>query len=145
MSDYQKITIKAIERGAVTIEVVENVSSRALSSIFDAGDRRGIEDDNERATPEDWVKIGAMLLFGEKAMSGDVEAPDDGAPEPDHFVANVTKLEATPIGEGDSDNPIYRALLRVDLKNAKHAELFAVGESFGAVADLGGDFEDVFG
>jgi hypothetical protein len=80
----------------------------------------------------------------EKARAGDVRPPESGPPTPEGFVENVTKLEATSIGEGDSSNPIYRALLRVDLTNAKHAKLFRVGESFGAVADLGGDFDELF-
>ena len=30
-------------------------------------------------------------------------------------------------------------------KKPKHTELFTEGETFGAVADVGGDFEDIFG
>ncbi len=127
MSDYQTVTVKARDKAAVTIA------------------RRGIDDGKQSADKQDWVKIGAMLLFGEKAMSGDVEAPEDGTPDPGDFVADVVTLEATTIGEGDSKNPIYRAQLRVVLKKAKHAKLFEVGESFGAVADLGGDVEEIFG
>jgi hypothetical protein len=146
MSDYQSVTIKSIEKKTVTIDVVEDSNdSRALASIFDEGARRGIDDGKERAEKQDWLKIGAMLLLGEKAMSGDLEAPEDDTPEPEHFVTDVTKVEATPIGEGNSNNTRYRAVLRVELKKGKHAKLFELGETFGAVADLGGDFEDIFG
>lgn len=147
MSDYQTVTVKAIDKKSITIEVVEHsVSSRALASIFDEGESRGITDGKARAEKQDWLKIGAMLLFGEKAMSGDVELPEDGdEPAPEHLVTDVTKLEATPIGEGDSKNTRYRALLRIDVKKPKHTKLFTVGETFGAAADVGGDFEDIFG
>ena len=57
----------------------------------------------------------------------------------------MTKVETTPIGEGSSNNTRYRAVLRIALKKAKYAKLFKVGETFGAVADLGGDFGDCFG
>jgi hypothetical protein len=57
----------------------------------------------------------------------------------------VKKLEASPIGDGNSNNTRYRAVLRIELAHAKHAKLFEVDESFGAVADLGGDFDDLFG
>ncbi len=144
MSDYQKVTVKAVDAASktVTIEVEENGESRALSSIFDEGARRGIDDDKDRATPEDWRKIAAMLLLDEKARQGDIEEPEDGA-EPDAFVSKVEKVEATVLGEGSSNNPIYRAILRVTVKRslAKH---FKVGESFGAVADPGGDFDELF-
>jgi len=146
MSDYQSVTVKAIEQKIVTIEVVEgSTNSRALASIFDQGAQRGIEDGKERAEKGDWILIGAMLLLGEKAMSGDLDAPEDDAPEPQHYVTEVTKVEATPIGEGSSNNTRYRAVLRIALKKAKYAKLFKVGETFGAVADLGGDFGDCFG
>lgn len=133
ISDYQSVTINAIEETTITIEVTEVGDSRALASLFDEG-----------AEKEDWLKIGAMLLLGEKAMNGDIPMPDDLA-EPEHFVTNVTKVEATPIGEGNANNTLYRAVLRIELADAEYAEVFEVGESFGAVADLGGDFEDIFG
>jgi hypothetical protein len=146
MSDYQSVTIKSIEKKVITIEVVEDShDSRALASIFDEGSRRGIDDGKERADANDWLKIGAMLLLGDKAMSGDIEAPDDEPPEPEHFVSDVTKVEATVIGEGSSENPRYRAVLRIELRAAKYAKVFEVGETFGAVADLGGDFDSCFG
>jgi hypothetical protein len=84
-----------------------------------------------------------MLLLDEKAREGEIEEPEDG-PDPDAFVSKVEKLEATPLGEGSSSNPIYRASLRVTLKKASLAKKFRVGESFGAAADLGGDFGDLF-
>lgn len=146
MSDYQTVTVQSIDKKSVTIEVVEHsVSSRALASIFDEGERRGIDDGKERADKDDWIKIGAMLLFGEKAMNGDVEPQGDDPPTPSDLVTDVTRLEAAPIGEGDSKNTRYRALLRIDVKKARHAMLFKVGETFATVADLGGDFEDLFG
>jgi hypothetical protein len=141
MSDYQTVTIKAVDTKAVTIEVVEDShDSRALSSLFDTGAKRGIDDGQEQAEPADWLKIGAMLLFAEKAMNGDVEPA-----QPDQLVTHVKKLEASPIGDGNSNNTRYRAVLRIELAHAKHAKLFEVDESFGAVADLGGDFDDLFG
>jgi hypothetical protein len=146
MSDYQSVTIKSIEKKVITIEVVEDShDSRALASILDEGSRRGIDDGKERADEKDWLKIGAMLLLGDKAMSGDIEAPDDEPPEPEHFVSDVTKVEATSIGEGNSKNPRYRAVLRIELRAAKYAKVFEVGETFGAVADLGADFDSCFG
>lgn len=146
MSDYQSVTIKSILKKVIVIEVVEDShDSRALASIFDEGARRGIEDGKQVADRQDWLTIGAMLLLGDKAMSGDIEAPEDDTPEPRHFVVDVTKIEATPIGEGNSGNPRYRALLRVELRLAKYAKVFTVGETFGAVADLGGDFDSIFG
>ncbi len=146
MSDYQSVTIRSIEKKVITIEVVEDShDSRALASIFDVGAKRGIDDGKEHADKDDWIKIGAMLLLGDKAMSGEIEAKDDDAPEPEHFVVDVTKVEATAIGEGNSNNQRYRAVLRVELRAAKYAKVFAVGETFGAVADLGGDFDASFG
>ena len=72
MSDYQTVTIKAVDAQAVTIEVVEDSpDSRALSSLFDTGAKRGIDDGQDHAEQADWLKIGAMLLFGEKAMNGE--------------------------------------------------------------------------
>jgi len=91
------------------------------------------------------LKIGAMLLLGDKTMSGDIEAPDDESSEPEHFVSDVTKVEATSIGEGNAKNPRYRAVLRIELRAAKYAKVFEVGETFGAVADLGADFDSCFG
>jgi hypothetical protein len=145
MSDYQTVTVKAVDPAnkTVTIEVEENGESRALSSIFDEGPRRGIDDDQERASPEDWRKIGAMLLLDEKAREGEIEEPEDGA-DPAAFVSKVEKIEATALGEGSSNNPIYRATLRVTVKKASLAKKFEVGESFGAVADPGGDFDELF-
>src|SRR5262245_23572943 len=99
MSGYQTVTVTAVSNTSVTIEVVEHFSSRALSSIFDLGARRGIDDGKDAAEKHDWLKIGAMLLFGEKAMSGDVEQPEDTS-GPDDFVANVVPIESTSIGEG---------------------------------------------
>jgi hypothetical protein len=146
MSSYQSVTIKSIVKKVITIEVVEDShDSRALASIFDEGERRGIEDGKQVADRDDWLLIGAMLLLGDKAMNGDIEAPDDESPEPQHFVADVTKVEATPIGEGNSGNPRYRAVLRIELRAAKYAKVFAVGETFSAVADPGGDFDACFG
>src|SRR5450432_1721922 len=105
MSDYQSVTVKKIEKKTVTIEVVEDsADSRALASIFDEG-----------AKKDDWLKIGAMLLLEEKARNGDIEGPEDDTPQPAHFVADVTKVEATRIGEGNSENTRYRAVLRIEL------------------------------
>lgn len=145
MSDYQKVTVKAVDAASktVTIEVEESGESRALSSLFDEGARRGIDDDKERASPGDWRKIAAMLLLDEKAREGEIEEPEDG-PDPDAFVQKVEKIEATPLGEGSSNNPIYRATLRVTVKKASLAKKFKVGESFGAGADPGGDFDELF-
>jgi|GEM_PF-6031682 len=146
MSDYQQVTVTGIAKQDVTIEVVEeSFDSRALASLFDEGPARGIEDGKEKAEKADWIKIGAMLLLGQKAMDGDLEGPEDDSPTPEDFVAAVTKIEASPIGAGNSKNTRYRAVLTVTLTKAKYAKLFTVGESFGAVADLGGDFEDSFG
>lgn len=145
MSSYQKVTVVAVEDHTVTIEVVEDsADSRALSSIFDEGDARGIDDGKETADEADWLKIGAMLLLGEKAMEGEVE-PQDDLPEPEQFVTDVRKIEASPIGAGNSGNQRYRAVLEIDVATSELAEIFSVGESFDAVADLGGDFEDMFG
>ena len=146
MSSYQTVTIRSIEKKVITIEVVvDSHDSRALASLFDEGPRRGISDDKQRADREDWLLIGAMLLLGEKAMNGDIEGPEDDEPEPGQFVTDVKKIEATEIGEGNSNNPRYRAVLRVELRLAKYAKVFKVGETFGAVADPGGDFESIFG
>lgn len=143
MSDYQKVTIKHVRGNEITIEVVENSSSRALSSIFDTGADRGIDGANEAST-EDWLKIGAMLLIDEKARNGDVSPVDEDAIEPNQFVSRVEKVEATVLGRGDSRNPYYRAVLVVELKEPEHAAVFEEGQSFGAVADLGGDFDNLF-
>ena len=146
MSNYQSVTVESVEGDVVEVVVVEDShDSRALSSLFDEGAARGIDDGKAHAEAPDWVKIGAMLLFGEKAMNGDVEAPGDETPEPEHFVREVVKLDATRIGEGNSGNARYRARLRVVLKKRKFAKVFEVGETFGAVADLGGDFDESFG
>jgi hypothetical protein len=132
MSDYQTVTVTGIAKKGVTIEVVEeSFDSRALSSLFDEGPARGIEDGKEKAEKADWLKIGAMLLLGQKAMDGDLEGPEDDSPTPEYFVADVTKIEASPIGEGNSKNTRYRAVLTVTLTKAKYAKLFTVGETFG--------------
>ncbi len=146
MSDHQSVTVKTIHQNVVTIEVVEDShDSRALASIFDEGAARGIDDGKKLAEKQDWVKIGAMLLLGDKAINGELEAPEDDTLEPEHFVKDVAKVEATPIGQGNSKNTRYRAVLQIELTEAKYAELFTSGETFGAVADLGGDFEYLFG
>jgi hypothetical protein len=134
MSDYQTVTVKEIDpaKKTVTIEVEEHPDSRALASLFDAP-----------ATPADWRKIAAMLLLDEKAREGEIDPPEDG-PDPDAFVSKVEKLEATVLGDGEANNRTYRATLRVTVKRVSLAKKFSVGETFGAVADLGGDFDDLF-
>jgi hypothetical protein len=148
VSDYQRVVVKAIdlETNTVTIDVEEYSDSRALSSLFDKRPYRGFGADGEtEASEEDWIKIGAMLLLEDKVRSGKIDAPDDGSPEPAQYVSKVVKLIATKLGEGSSDNAIYQASLAVTLVDGGHAKLFEAEETWGAVADLGGDFDNMFG
>ena len=134
MSDYQTVTVKAVDKKNVTLEVVEESGdSNALASLFD-----------EAAEKEDWLKIGAMLLLEDKARSGDVDAPEDDSPTPEHFVAEVAKIDATPIGKGNANNTRYRAVLRIQLVRSQDVKLFEVGQTWGAVADINGDFDNLF-
>ncbi len=71
--------------------------------------------------------------------------PDDDSPEPGQYVSKVSKLTATKIGDGSSDNAVYKARLAVTLVRAAHVKLFKARQTWGAVADLGGDFDNIFG
>ncbi|MEM9067566.1 MAG: hypothetical protein AAGE52_03640 [Myxococcota bacterium] len=144
MSDYQLVTVRSKEDRRVTVEVEESPDSRALSSLFNTGKERGVEDDVPEAQPKDWVAIGAMLLLEEKAREGEIFPEDDVVPEPGLFVERVERVEATVLGTGSANNPYYRAILRITLVDREHADLFEVGDSFGAVADLFTDFEEMF-
>jgi hypothetical protein len=66
------------------------------------------------------------LLFDEKAREREIDEPEDG---PDALVSKVEKIDATPLGEGNSDNPIYRATLRVTVRKASLAKKSRVGGS----------------
>ncbi len=85
-----------------------------------------------------------MLLLEDKARSGKIEMPDDDLPEPGQYVSKVIQVKATKIGEGSSSNAVYKASLAITLVHGDHVKLFKAKHTWGAVADLGGDFDNKF-
>jgi hypothetical protein len=49
-----------------------------------------------------------------------------------------------PVSADDDDQPRFRATLAITLARAADAALFEVGERWGAVALVSGDFDDMF-
>jgi hypothetical protein len=138
MSDYQEVRVLKKKGRILTLEVVEdNPDIAALSAIIEEGSLR---EDSET----DAIKLAAILLLDEKGRSGDIAPPDDEDPTPEQFVEAVELVSAEQIGKSSNDDPRYRAVLNVTLTEDGYAEAFEVDESWGAAADLGGDFEDCF-
>lgn len=139
MSDYQTVRLLKKNGKVLTIEVTEDTPDvGALSQVLEGGRVRA-------GSESDAIKLAAILLLDEKGRSGDVSPPsDDEPPSPEDFVASVKVASAEPIGTDVNDRPRFRAILDVTVTKKKYADAFEVDETWGAAADVGGDFDDCF-
>ncbi|HXU00565.1 MAG TPA: hypothetical protein VN903_06210 [Polyangia bacterium] len=140
MSDYQTVRLLKKEGRVLTIDVVEvHPDMATLSTIIQAGSER-------EGWHKDAVKVAAMVLLDEKGRRGDIARRSyDEPPEPEDFVAAVRVVSAEEIGRDSSGDPQYHAVLELTVTKDEYAAVFAVDETWGAVAYLYGDFDVCFG